>query len=204
MGYYPNFRHEKKLYRQGYQLIAGLDEAGRGSWAGPLVAAAVILDPAQKIKGLKDSKKITALQRQEIFKVITTRALAWAVGVVSQTNIDKIGITRANVTAMQEAIKNLSCQPDFILIDSISIPYRNVPMLSINKADYKIATVAAASIVAKVTRDQIMNELDEKYPRYGFKQHKGYGTNHHLQMLVEHGVSQIHRRSFQPIKDLEK
>lgn len=202
MAYYPNLRHEKKLSKKGYQHIVGLDEAGRGSWAGPIVAGAVILDLNKKIKGLKDSKKLRMPDRKQLFVDITNQALAWAIGAISQTNIDRIGIARANALVMQLALKNLAIQPDFVLIDAIPINYHAAPTQTVIGGDHKISSIAAASIIAKVTRDQIMDELAEKYPAYGFNHHKGYGTNHHFQMLMEHGISKIHRKSFQPMKDL--
>ncbi|MFA5021797.1 MAG: ribonuclease HII [Patescibacteria group bacterium] len=200
--FYPNLRHEKNLRRKGFFYIAGLDEVGRGAWAGPIVAAAVILDPKLKIKGIKDSKKLRSPDRKEIFEKIIGSAVAWSVGIVSHEIIDQIGINQANVLAMQQALEKITPQPDHLLVDAISFDYKNLPLKAIIKGDYKITSVAAASIVAKVTRDQIMDDLDEMYPQYGFKQHKGYGTNQHHQMLMKYGVCQIHRRTYQPIKYL--
>ncbi|MFA6215648.1 MAG: ribonuclease HII [Patescibacteria group bacterium] len=198
--FYPNLRHEKKLQRQGFSAIAGLDEAGKGAWAGPIVAGAVILNPKVKIKGIKDSKLLRAPQRQELFAEITASAIAWAAGIVSDKEIDKIGITKANHLALIKALEKLNQPPDYLLIDALKINYRNLPFLAKIDGDYKITSVAAASIIAKVTRDRLMEDFDELYPQYGFKQHKGYGTSHHWQMLMEHGICEIHRTSFEPMK----
>jgi ribonuclease HII len=197
---YPNLRQEKKLRRSGFCYIAGLDEAGKGAWAGPIVAGAVILDPKIKIKGIKDSKLLRRPQREELFEIITNSVIGWAAGIISEKIIDEMGIVKANTMAMEEAIKGLKIPPDFLLIDAIKLPNLNTPSLSVIDGDYKITSVAAASIIAKVTRDRIMEELSEKYPQYGFLHHKGYGTNFHYQMLCQYGATDIHRKSFEPIK----
>jgi len=199
--YYPNFRTEKKLNKQGFLLIAGVDEAGRGSWAGPIVAAAVILNPQTKIKGIKDSKLLRSPIRKKLFDQITSQAIAWAIGVVSEKEIDHIGINQANILVMQKAIKKLKKSPDYLLIDAVDINYKKLPSLSVIKGDYKIKSIAAASIIAKVSRDKIMDNLDEKYPQYGFKQHKGYGTSHHFQMINQYGICKIHRQTWEPMKN---
>lgn len=199
---YPNQRQEKKLLRAGFKLVAGADEAGKGSWAGPMVAAAVILDSKIKIKGIKDSKLLRAPEREKIFAEITKQSLSYGVGQVSAAEIDKIGISQANVLAITRALKNLNPQPDYILIDAVKMKYESIETNSVIDGDYKITSIAAASIVAKVTRDKIMETLDEQYPKYSFKQHKGYGTNHHFHMLNQHGICDIHRKSFRPMKDL--
>jgi len=204
MAYYPNLRKEKKLIRQGFKYIAGLDEAGRGSWAGPIVAGAVILDPKIKIKGINDSKKLRAPLRGKIFLEITAKCIAWATGIISANNIDKIGLGPANAQAMQLALENLKVKPNYFLSDGLNFNLQNYKGESVIKGDHKVTSIAAASIIAKVVRDQIMDDLDGQYPEYGFKQHKGYGTNHHFQMLVEHGASKIHRYSFKPVKNLAK
>lgn len=199
--YYPNIRLEKKLNKQGFKYVAGVDEAGRGSWAGPIIAAGVILDPKVKIKGIKDSKILRKPDREELFGQITESAIAWAIGAIPETEIDQIGIQKANILAMQEALKKLSRQPDYLLVDAFNLNYQQLPIFAIIKGDYKIKSIAAASIIAKVVRDKIMDELDEVYPQYGFKHHKGYGTNHHFQMINEFGICDIHRKSFSPIKN---
>jgi ribonuclease HII len=200
MAYYPNLRQERKLQRQGFKYIAGLDESGRGAWAGPIVAAAVILDPKIKIKGLKDSKLLRAPNREEFFDKIANVAIAWSVAAINQQTIDKIGIQEANILAMKQALKKLSPGADYSLTDALSLSYRQLPNLAFIKGDRKITSIAAASIIAKVMRDQMMDKLDEQYPQYGFKQHKGYGTAHHFQMLAEHGICEIHRKTWQPMK----
>ena len=204
MPYYPNLRKEKKLLRQGYQHISGLDEAGRGSWAGPIVAGAVILDPNIKIKGIDDSKKLRAPLRKRIFLEITATAKAWATGIVSAQNVDKLGIAQANIVAMQLALDNLKIKADYFLADGLKFEFGSLPGQTIIKGDHKVSSIAAASIVAKVVRDALMDDFDDQYPQYGFNHHKGYGTNHHFQMLMEHGISKIHRKSFRPMKNLVK
>jgi len=197
---YPNQRQEKKLQKKGFKYITGLDEAGKGAWAGPIVAGAVILDPRIKIKGIKDSKLLRAPDRKELFAQITETAIAWSAASISEKIIDQIGITQANILVMQEALKKLAVQPDFLLIDALAIDYQKLPYLAIIDGDYKITSVAAASIIAKVTRDKIMEELDEVYPQYGLKQHKGYGTDHHFQMISKYGICKIHRKTWEPMK----
>src|SRR3990167_726992 len=182
MSFYPNNRQEKRLLKKGFALIAGIDEVGKGAWAGPIVAAAVILNPKIKIKGVKDSKLLRAPDRQILFNQIFESAIAWTTAAVSQTEIDRLGIKQANILVIQKALKKMRPQPDYLLIDAIKIDYQNLPSSAIIDGDYKITSVAAASIIAKVTRDKMMDELAEKYPAYGFKQHKGYGTSHHFQM----------------------
>ncbi|MBN1779309.1 MAG: ribonuclease HII [Candidatus Buchananbacteria bacterium] len=200
--FYPNKSQEKRLVKKGFQLIAGIDEAGRGAWAGPIVAAAVIMPLDNKIKGIKDSKLLRLPERKSLYKKITESALAWGVGIVDYDVIDKDGLTRANFLAMELAVKSIKPLPDYLLIDGRNLKIADLSSSGIIDGDYKVFSIAAASIVAKVTRDNLMDELDEKYPAYGFKQHKGYGTNQHFQMLMQYGVSKIHRRSYKPIKDL--
>ena len=200
MSFYPNNRQEKRLLKNGFALIAGIDEVGKGAWAGPIVAAAVILNPKIRIKGIKDSKLLRAPDRKILFNQIVESAIAWATAAVSQTEIDRLGIKQANILVIQKALKKMRPQPDYLLIDAIKIDYQNLPSSAIIDGDYKITSVAAASIIAKVTRDKMMDELAEKYPAYGFKQHKGYGTSHHFQMIVEHGICQLHRKTWQPMR----
>lgn len=197
---YPNLRQEKKLQKIGFKYIAGFDEAGKGAWAGPLVAGAVILNPQIKIKGIKDSKLLRRPQREEIFEKIVSSALSWATGIVSEQIIDEIGITKANILAMEKALKNLALTPHFLLIDALKLNHLKTPSLSMIDGDYKITSIAAASIIAKVTRDKIMDELAENYPQYGFCHHKGYGTAFHYQMICQYGICEIHRKSFEPMK----
>lgn len=199
---YPNLRNEKKLAKQGHKNIAGVDEAGRGSWAGPIVAGAVILDPKIKIKGVKDSKLVRVPDRERLYKEIKEKAIAYGVGIVSAKMIDEIGISKANVLAMQRALEKLTPQADYILIDAVKLEYGETPVEPVIDGDYKITSIAAASIIAKVSRDKMMEKLDEEYPQYSFKQHKGYGTAQHFAMLNQFGVADIHRKSFRPMKDL--
>ena len=199
---YPNKRQEKKITKLGFQLIAGVDEAGKGSWAGPIIAGAVILNPQIKIKGIKDSKLLRAPERKKIFTEIIKHSVSYGLGEVSAKEIDEIGISQANVLAIQRALDQLSPAPDYILIDAVKMEYKNIKTKSVIDGDHKITSIAAASIIAKVSRDQIMEQLDEQYPQYSFKQHKGYGTNHHWHMINQHGISVIHRKSFRPMKDL--
>lgn len=199
---HPNRRRERKLHRKGFTHIAGVDEAGRGSWAGPIVAGAVILNPKTKIKGIRDSKKLRAPDRAELFKRITANCVAWATAAVDQKTIDRIGIAEANKKAMYDALTKLEPAPDYVITDALPIAFGDVPVKAVIKGDHKIRTVAAASIIAKVVRDRMMEELDDDYPEYGFKQHKGYGTNHHFHMIMRFGVSDAHRKTFEPMHSL--
>jgi ribonuclease HII len=198
---YPNYKIEKELCKNGYQGIAGLDEAGRGAWAGPVVAAAVILPAKFKIKGLNDSKLLSPQKREELFVVINRSALAVGVGIISEKIIDNEGIIGATRRAFLEAIEKIKDTADYLLVDGIKIFEHIIPNSFHIKGDRKIASVAAASIVAKVTRDHIMRDYHQKYPLYGFDQHKGYGTASHTRSLDEHGWCDIHRKSFRPIID---
>lgn len=192
----PTFREERKLYRVGYKLIAGLDEAGRGSWAGPIVAAAVILEPRQKIRGVRDSKLLPAAKRQQLFVDITKRSITWGVGLVEHDELDHLGISEANDQAFRRALKNLGCSPDYLLIDYFNMHGINIPTSSFVRGDQKIYSIAAASIIAKVVRDELMRQYHRLYPHYNFAQHKGYGTAEHVEALKKHGFSPIHRTSF--------
>lgn len=197
----PTYREENKLYRQGINHIAGLDEAGKGAWAGPVVAASVILPRTIKIPNLRDSKLLGASQRKKLYLEITKQAINWSVGIVSEKIIDEVGIVSANLMAMEKAIERLTISPDFLLIDYLKLN-TSILSLSVVNGDQKIASIAAASIVAKVTRDYIMIASHKDYPKYNFHIHKGYGTDHHYQMIIKHGICVLHRRSFSPIKEL--
>ncbi len=194
------WRLERKARQEGYQLICGCDEAGAGPLAGPVYAAAVILPFELEITGLTDSKKLTEKKRDQLFPVIQKQALAWAVACVEAEEIDRIDILNARIKAMQMAIDQLVIKPDFALIDGNRDHGSRCAIQTLHqtivKGDNLSASIAAASILAKVSRDRHMLELAQRYPEYGFERHKGYGTKLHYQRLREYGVSPIHRRSF--------
>jgi ribonuclease HII len=201
----PDLREEMALYAEGYRHIAGLDEAGRGSWAGPVVAGAVILPPdrsdlSQELDGVRDSKQLTPRQRERLYPIIESTALAVGVGVVPPDVIDELGIVPATRQAMGLAIGQLGLPPDFLLIDYLNLPELSIPQKSITRGDALSLSIAAASIVAKVTRDRLMVELDVHYPGYGFAPHKGYGTRQHRESLFRLGPSPIHRLSYAPMR----
>ena len=193
--------YEKELYAQGIQLIAGVDEVGRGPLAGPVVAAAVILPENCKIPGLNDSKKIPKSKHQAIYQAVLDQALSVGVGVKDNQVIDQVNIYEATKLAMLEAIQELDQQPQHLLIDAMKLDLP-ISQTSIIKGDANSLSIAAASIVAKVTRDQMMAAYDQEYPGYDFGQNSGYGTTKHLEGLEKHGVTPIHRRSFEPIKSM--
>ena len=193
--------YEKELYTQGIQLIAGVDEVGRGPLAGPVVAAAVILPKACKIPGLNDSKKIPKSKHKEIYEAVLQNAIAIGIGVKDNHVIDQVNIYEATKLAMMEAIGQLEPQPQHLLIDAMRLDLP-IPQTSIIKGDANSLSIAAASIVAKVTRDQMMEEFDKEYPGYDFAKNAGYGTAKHLAGLVQLGVTPIHRRSFEPVKSM--
>lgn len=201
----PDLREEMALYGQGYRLVAGLDEAGRGAWAGPVVAGAVILplgreELGQALAGVRDSKTLNPSARERLYAVIQTQALAVGVGMVPPKRIDELGIVPATKEAMALAIARLSCPPDFLLIDFLSLPQLAYPQKSIVHGDALSLSIAAASIVAKVSRDRFMVELDGQYPGYGLAGHKGYGTPQHRAALARLGPSPIHRFSYAPVR----
>jgi ribonuclease HII len=193
----------EKLYsRRGYHRIAGVDEVGRGPWAGPVVAAAVILPPEGIGEKLFDSKQISSRKREELYKTILTRAVGVGVGVIGQEEIDRINILQATLKAMALAVENLSHPPDFILIDGsqggLALP---IPQKPIRKGDRLSNSIAAASIIAKVTRDRMMSECHLKYPQYNFARHKGYGTEEHRGAIERFGVCDLHRKTFRGVKE---
>lgn len=192
----PDLSFEHEAYRQGYQLIAGIDEAGRGSLAGPVVAAAVILPPGLMIDGVNDSKKLTPGRREVLYQVIHQHALATGIGAVGNEDIDRINILRATIMAMEMAVKNLKIPPDYLLIDAVSLPDSMIPQRPVIKGDMLSVSIASASIVAKVTRDRLMTEEHSLFPQYNFMTHKGYGTRDHVSRLRLYGPSIIHRKSF--------
>lgn len=190
---------ETSLYKKGAQTICGVDEAGRGPLAGPVVAAAVILKKDATFKYVNDSKKLSERQRNLALEEIKKHAVAISIGISSVEEIDLINIYRASREAMLSAIRNLKIKPDYVLIDQMPMEL-DIPHQSIIKGDEKSVSIAAASIIAKTTRDQYMKEMDALFPLYGFKNHKGYGTEEHLKAIETYGVLPIHRKSYKPIK----
>jgi ribonuclease HII len=190
------YNYENKFLKAGRQLIAGLDEVGRGSLAGPVVAAAVILPVNLFIPNIKDSKKLTPKKRIEIYPEILKKAKGVGIGIVGADVIDKINIAQATFLAMKRAIKNLKNEPDGLLVDGFEIPEIGVPQLALIKGEDKSISIAAASIVAKVYRDNLMVNFDREFPHYLFKKNKGYGTKEHLQALRKYHATRIHRKSF--------
>ncbi len=204
MSLLPNFNEEKQLWSLGYHLVAGVDEAGRGALAGPVVACAVILpsDFNPVWLGLvRDSKQLHPSRREFLYQAIQNEAIAIGTGIVSPQDIDSLGILKATWLAMEASIRQLSCQPHFLLIDGTALPNLAIPQRKIIRGDKICFSIACASILAKVTRDKIMKELDQIYPGYGLARHKGYATQEHLTCLQRLGPSSIHRYSFAPIKN---
>lgn len=197
------FFYENKLYAQGKNLIAGLDEAGRGPLAGPVVAGAVILPKSCNIQGLNDSKKLSPKKRDSLFNQIYDAALSVGIGIADTEEVDKINILAATHCAMNRAVDNLDISPECILVDGLRVPSLKVSQIAIVKGDSKSASIAAASIIAKVTRDKIMVDYGRQYPQYGFEKHKGYATQFHLEAIAKFGISSIHRRSFSPVLEKE-
>ncbi|WP_038183485.1 ribonuclease HII [Vibrio rhizosphaerae] len=187
-------------YPKGYQRFAGVDEVGRGPLVGDVVTAAVILDPNRPIVGLTDSKKLSEKKRLALFSEIQDKAIAWAVGRCSPAEIDHLNILQATMVAMQRAVDALSVAADFVLVDGNRVPSLEVPAIAVVKGDLRVTEISAASIVAKVTRDQEMLLLDQQHPHYGFAQHKGYPTKAHLEAIEHYGVIDAHRRSFKPVR----
>ena len=199
----PDFAFETALHARGLKRIAGVDEAGRGPLAGPVAAAAVILPRGFSCPGLDDSKKLTAKRREALFEFITTHTeVIWAVAMASPEEIDQINILRATHLAMRRAVDSLSPAPDHCLIDGLPVKGFHLPHDGIVKGDGLSLSIAAASIIAKVTRDRLMREIDVEFPQFGFARHQGYGTKEHLEALRIHGPCRHHRRSFQPVAQL--
>lgn len=192
---------EKVLYKRGFKCIAGVDEVGRGPLAGPVVAAAVILPHNAYLPGLNDSKKLSEQKREELFQQITDCAISIGIGIIPSQVIDDVNIYQATKQAMKKALLGLSVKPDHLLVDAMEIPM-DIPQTSIIKGDAKSVSIAASSIIAKVTRDRLMVRLGHDYPQYGFEKHMGYGTAYHLDALKKYGVTSEHRRSFAPIREL--
>ena len=187
---------EDSFYTEGIKVICGVDEAGRGPLAGPVCAAAVILPPHLEIPGLTDSKKLTDKKRRELFPIIKEQAIAWGIGLASEQEIDEINILQATFLAMQRALDQLNVKPDLVLIDGNREKDFGLPVKTVVKGDSLSLNIAAASILAKVTRDDLMVELAQAHPEYGFEIHKGYGTKAHYAALTAHGPSPVHRMSF--------
>ena len=188
---------EEKIYSEGANYICGIDEAGRGPLAGPVVVASVILPRDSMIEGVNDSKKITENKRERVYEEIIKQAISYGVGIIDENKIDEINILQATKLGLTNSIKELKVTPDIILVDALKgIDTCNIPYQSIIKGDALCYSIAAASIIAKVTRDRIMKGYDKVYPEYGFATHKGYGTAKHIEAIKEYGICPIHRRSF--------
>lgn len=196
----PTTRLENVYRKQGYANIVGLDEAGKGAWAGPVVAGAVLLPEKIDLPKLNDSKLLRAPQREELYDLIVNGAVAWGVGVVDAYLVDEIGLAQAHRQAMQDALREMSIQIDLVLADGIGINRLGFETICVVKGDQKVRSIAAASILAKVTRDRLMKEFAKEYPGYGFDEHKGYGTQRHQEAIAQHGICPLHRLSYSPIQ----
>lgn len=190
---------ERRARTYGYMRIAGLDEAGRGPLAGPVVAAAVILPDGLRIPGLTDSKQVPERERDGLFDAVRSRAVSFGVGSADERTIEEVNILQATIIAMEKAVALLSPAPDYLLLDAVSLPRISLPQMPLIKGDCRSHSIAAASILAKVSRDRMMLELHERFPLYNFKEHKGYGTKEHLELLRRHGPCPAHRRTFGPV-----
>ncbi len=190
------YEMENALHERGLTLICGIDEAGRGPLVGPVCAAAVILPRGLAIDGLNDSKKLTEKKRDALYEIITANAVSWAIGLATPREIDEINILQATFLAMRRAVSGLHAVPDYVLVDGNGDPRLSLPTETVIKGDGKAACIAAASILAKVTRDRLLTALGEQYPVYGFEKHKGYPTSAHYEAIARHGITPEHRRSF--------
>ena len=195
-------KYESELWEQGFALIAGVDEAGVGPLAGPVVAGAVVLPRGYKLRELDDSKRLDEVTREQLAQQIRTDAVAWAVGIAGVEEIDDLNIYHASLLAMRRAVESLSAKPDFILVDARTIPNCAAPQRGIVRGDSLSASIAAASVIAKTTRDGMMIELDREYPGYGLAAHKGYPTPQHFEALRKLGASPVHRRSYKPVREV--
>ena len=197
----PDMKSEKRLRKLG-RIPCGIDEAGRGAWAGPVVVAAVILPSGHKqIEGITDSKLMTSARRAKFYEIITEVAVDFGVGIIGNEVVDEIGILEATKLGAKEAVAMMKTEPDYLLVDCLDLTkHIECEQVSIIKGDQKIYSISCASIIAKVTRDNLMSTLGGEYAKYGFHKHKGYGTSLHQEMLALHGVSNIHRRSYKPVK----
>ncbi|MCI8498398.1 MAG: ribonuclease HII [Bacilli bacterium] len=195
-------KYEHELYKEGQLLVAGVDEVGRGPLFGPVVTAAVILPKDYKLEGLTDSKKLSPKKRDVFYEVIKRDAISISIGIRSAKEIDKLNIYQATKEAMMDAIENLEIKPDHVLIDAMKLENLKIPSTSIIKGDAKSLSIAAASVIAKVTRDRMMDEESLKYPEYGFEHHKGYPTKSHIEAVKKYGVLEGYRKTFEPIKSI--
>lgn len=195
-------KYEKELYKNNISLIAGVDEAGRGPLCGPVVAAAVILPKNYKLDGLNDSKQLSEKKREEFFEILNKEALSIGVGIVSAQEIDELNILEASRKAMYIALDNLDITPEYILSDAMSLNDIDIPSRPIIHGDALSLSIAAASVIAKVTRDHIMYEMDKKYPMYNLKKHKGYPTKEHLELIRKYGIMEEYRLSYKPVKNV--
>lgn len=194
------YMYERELRKKGINLIAGVDEVGRGPLVGPVVTACVILPEKFDLEGLTDSKKLNEKKREILYKEIEKQALGIGIGIVDNEEIDKINILNATKKAMKMAINNCNVRPEHVLIDAVKLDI-DIPTTSIIKGDLKSITISAASVIAKVTRDHMLYELDKKYPMYDFKHNKGYPTKKHIEAIMEYGIIKEHRRSYSPVKE---
>ena len=201
----PTLFFEEHLWKKGYKYVLGIDEAGRGAWAGCVSVGAVMFiqndgSVKDKLYGVRDSKQLTSTERFYWVKIIKEQAFKWAVGWSDEKEIDTYGINAAVQLASIRALSRLNCIPQFLLIDYFRLPFLKIPQLSVIRGDSKSLTIASASILAKTWRDEYMNQLAKNYPYYGFDRHKGYGTKEHRAALLSHGVSNIHRKSYSPLR----
>lgn len=194
-----NLEYEKKAYKEGYNLVAGIDEVGRGPLVGPVVTACVILPKNYKLDGLTDSKKLSEKKREMYFDIIMKDALTVGIGIKDEKVIDEVNIYEATKLAMYESIEKCKIKPDYVLIDAMKLEKLDIPSESIIKGDLKSISISAASVIAKVTRDRMMYELDKKYPMYNFSKNKGYPTKEHCQAIEKYGILKEHRKTFNPV-----
>lgn len=198
------YKYEKELWKQGIHLVAGMDEVGRGPLIGPVVTACVILPEDFVLEGLTDSKKLSEKKREEFYDYIINHAISIGIGMMSEKVIDEVNIYEATKLAMYQAVEKSKVKPEHVLIDAMKLDKLEMPSTSIIKGDAKSISIAAASVIAKVTRDRMMIELDKKYPMYGFKSHKGYPTKKHIEAIKEHGLIDGYRKTFKPISEMVK
>jgi ribonuclease HII len=190
---------ERSARDAGYTCVAGLDEAGRGPLAGPVVAAAVVLPDGLLIPGVKDSKQVSEKNRERLFDIVRDQAICYGIGIADERTIDDVNIYQATIVAMERSLEALNPQPDYLLLDAITLPRVPIPQKHLIKGDCRSHSIAAASILAKVTRDRLMLKLHDQYPQYNFRKHKGYGTREHLEALNKYGPCDAHRRTFNPV-----